>query len=130
MSQLKLRKDIVFQNAPQPYASLWNNVSVLENQLAEKLLARPAALEGFVLVDRDAWLLVEAGDHLQLCHANLVGGELVDETSRFDVDLGWVDIEEDALQSYLDVLQTAVEEFDERFLDRDALAAPRRGESA
>lgn len=108
---LKIKTDLVFADAPEPIGMLWRNLCSLENQLAEKLQGKHGAV---VIIDQDAWMLLEQCDELLLYHATYIDERLNDEVSRFDHGLDWVDIEEDQLQDYNHLLQRAVDEFDGR----------------
>lgn len=117
-----LKTDLVFQTADTLVAIEWRKVCELENLLAEKLLAVPGGPKVFttsgdmvhaVVVGDVAWMLEDDGVNLILCSADHLGGEEThfgNPTSRFDMDLGWVDYEEDVLAQQQEMLLTALSE--------------------
>ena len=106
---LPLKSESVFEDAPEPVGMLWRNLTRLENTLAEKLLQLP--LGTLVVVEQDAWILREDGTHVVLCHGNYADQAISEESSRFDFDLGWVDVEPNELQDYLERVTRAIDEF-------------------
>lgn len=103
-------KDIFFADAPD-IGHLWRQLWELENQLADRLLEHP--LGAAAIVDGDAWMLRDDGENLYLVHGNWDGSTLTDETSRFDFDLGWIDIDEDGLHHAISMVQQAIDQLDQ-----------------
>ena len=105
-----LSKDIFFADA-QDIGHLWRQLWELENQLADRLLEHP--LGTAAIVDEDAWVLRDDGEKLMLVHGFWSGSQLSDETSRFDFDLGWIDIDEDGLHHAISKVQQALDQLDQ-----------------
>lgn len=105
-----MSKDIFFADAPD-IGHLWRQLWELENQLADRLLEHP--LGAAAIVDGDAWMLRDDGENLYLVHGNWDGSTLTDETSRFDFDLGWIDIDEDGLHHAISMVQQALDQLDQ-----------------
>lgn len=100
-----LRTCGVFQDAPGMISAYWSEITSAENQLASILCDHPIGL--ITILDGNAWLLQEEGEELVLVHAQYIGGKLVNESTRFDIDLGWVDEEEESLLSYASLVRQA-----------------------
>lgn len=114
----RLVTDTVFADAAEPVGMHWRNLCTLENELGTMLLQHPGAI---VTVDSDAWVLRSADDTMVLCHATVSDGKLVDEQSRHDFDLDWVDIGEDELAHYNSLLTKAIDEFAQRVIQESDL---------
>jgi hypothetical protein len=114
-SQLPINTDAVFTNAPDHLGALWSNLCSAENSLAEKLHSLPigtAACSGM-----DVWFLHEDDGKLNLVHANLIDGKISEMSSRFDISLEWVDVEEESIQAYVDLVVSATENFQTVFIE-------------
>jgi len=88
-----------------------NGVKLLFIQPGKPLLEHP--LGAAAIVDGDAWMLRDDGENLYLVHGNWDGSTLTDETSRFDFDLGWIDIDEDGLHHAISMVQQALDQLDQ-----------------
>ena len=106
---MKLKIDMVLPNVPGETGMLWNNLGVYENILAGWLLELPPGT--CFALERDAWELRDDGAELILTHGTLVDGKLIDESSRFDISLDWVDVTDDDLRGYLELLKEAISKF-------------------
>lgn len=108
-SSKPIRTDRVFADVEGMLGVLWNQFCFIENELAEMLHSLP--LGTAVVLDGDAWVLRDDGACLVLVHGNYADGEITDEESRFDFDLGRIDVNEDELQSYIERVQKAMSSF-------------------
>jgi hypothetical protein len=105
----RIKTDMVFADAPGEIGMLWNNLCVLENQLAELLAASP---EGTRAINgHEVWYLENVAGELILMHAMLDGDEPKEPSSRFDIDLEWVDYGADELAAYNMALQWVITHF-------------------
>lgn len=106
----ELRLDHPFKDAPD-VGPLWTQLGEIENEIAKKLMSRP---KGTVLVlDEQGWMLKDDGQYLVLVHGHWSDGHLACLTSRFDMNLEWVDIEEYELCQAIGIAQNALWAFDE-----------------
>lgn len=106
----KLKTEMVFINVPGELGSLWHNLCVLENLLGELLVGKPLGTQA--IDGNDVWYLDEVDGELILMHATLHEGRLIEPSSRFDIDLEWVDIGPEELQFYNESLQTIINSLD------------------
>lgn len=109
MNTLPLKLDVVLENAPGHLGSLWYNLCQAENELAQRLKDLP--LGTALVLSTDAWFLNEEDQHMVLIHAQYRDGELTEATSRFDISLECVDVEEEALEYYIDQVGEALQSF-------------------
>lgn len=104
-----LRKDFLFSDAPA-LGPLWTQLWELENELGERLLDHP--IGAMVIAEDEAWLLRDLGDELVIVHGNWADGKLSDETSRYDFDLDWSDVDEDGLNEGIRRIHHALHHFE------------------
>jgi len=109
MNTLPLKLDAVLEDAPGHLGSLWHNLCQAENELAQRLKDLP--LGTALVLNTDAWFLNVEDEHLVLCHANYIDEALTEVTSRFDIGLSWIDVEEEALEYYIDQIGEALQSF-------------------
>lgn len=98
----------VFANAPEPFGHLWRNLATLENQLAEQLLEQPDCA---LVIGVHAFFLHEGAEGIALMHAARYGDEFFDAQSRFDLDMGWVDVDTAEIEDYNLTLEQAIRDF-------------------
>jgi hypothetical protein len=123
---MNIKMDPVFADAPEPLGMHWRNLCNMENMLAIRLLERPGMM---VAHEMDAWYLSEQGEcePLVLVHSNYSDGELNNESSRFDFDLDWVDVEAPDLEDLIKRLQHVLINFDQ--LIQPLPSPPKDGET-
>lgn len=107
---MKIKYDAVHADAPGQLGDLWRKMAEAENALAEKLLPYP--LGSAITNDDSAWHLEADGDTLNLVHSSIVEGKAVNQASRFDIDLAWVDVEEEGLIIYTAEVLAVADSFD------------------
>lgn len=93
-----IRLDAVFADAPGELGTAWAELCEAENHLAVRLAQLEPGTR--VLNGPDAWYLQDVDGQRVLMHAVLVDGEPQEGSSRFDFDLGWVDIDAEELRDY------------------------------
>lgn len=104
-----LRTDFMFDD-DQNFGHLWRELWTLENELGTRLLDHPIGT--MVVSGDDAWVLRDIGDELVIVHGNWSEGHISDETSRYDFDLDWTDVDETDLSEGISRLQHALLNFE------------------
>lgn len=95
-----------YQGAQLAIGALWGKIGELEDQIAAYLIPHPVG--SLCRVDSVGWALALTERGLELVSGLIEQGEIVDPTSRHDMGLDWVDIEEDQLEEHVARLSDAV----------------------
>jgi hypothetical protein len=105
-----IRTDRVFADAPGEVGAAWANLCEEENRLAGYLSSQDEGTA--VVLDGDAWYLeLGEGQQLVLMHGEVVDGKIKNASSRFDFDLGWVDIEAEEVAAYTSRVSSVADDF-------------------
>lgn len=105
-----LRTDRVFADAPGEVGAAWANLCEEENRLAGYLSSQEEGTA--VVLDGDAWYLeMDEGQQLVLMHGEVVDGKIKNASSRFDFDLGWVDIQAEEVAAYTSRVSSVADDF-------------------
>ena len=107
---MQINKHAPFTDAPGTLGTLWGDLATAENELAELLLAHE--IGSAIVADGSAWYLEEDSGWLNLVHSEFKDGATSNAATRFDVDLDWVDVDEESLTEYIRKVESVIASFD------------------
>ena len=111
-SEVSINTAEVFADAGGELGQAWRDLAAAENELAAKLQPYPKGAA--VVVDDEAWFLEVQPQGLALCHGTIAGNVVSDVTTRHDINLEWVDLDEEEVSYSATRVLDAAARFDLR----------------